>query len=121
MTARLLAAALIVLHAWGEARAEGPAPVVPVPPPPAPPAAVIAGVDLQGKLLEPKEQLAKVLGLVAGAPYDRAAEERVLAALDALGYLLADQGSAPSPDGRGVIIRLKLEPAHVVRHVIVKG
>lgn len=81
----------------------------------------VAQVTIEGRTLEPAEQLQRFLGLEPGARYDTldALEGRVGEALEQLGYQKLDERWQETP--AGLEVRLKLEPARLVRHVVVHG
>ncbi|MSP62906.1 MAG: hypothetical protein EXR72_21745 [Myxococcales bacterium] len=96
----------------------------------------IVRVEITGRTTEPEETLERFLGLVPGAHLDAALKGRVVDALKALGYLVprpcfeAPDPKAPDllqpvpcsePTPGGLLVKLTIEPARVVRHVNVRG
>jgi outer membrane protein insertion porin family len=79
----------------------------------------LAWVDIEGRLLEPKEKLLSFLGLCTGAPYDESDQRRLTDDLQSLGYRILEQRLYPGPSGLG--LRLKLEPVRVVRQITISG
>src|SRR5215471_12122106 len=72
----------------------------------------IVSVDIQGKLIDPKDRLARFLGLVPGVEIDTSAQDRLFKDLDALGYRVVDL-EFPQVDG-GIAVKLHVEPQRVV-------
>ncbi|HZS38830.1 MAG TPA: POTRA domain-containing protein, partial [Polyangia bacterium] len=77
----------------------------------------LESIELEGRLLEPKEKLLRFLGLVPGAPVATEQQQRVTGDLTALGYRLV---SLETGD-RGVHWKLVVEPVRVVRNITVRG
>lgn len=80
----------------------------------------LAAVEIAGHLTEKPERLERFLGLVPGAPFGESDQNRVNAALKALGYRQLDTHVEPAGPGR-VRLRLTLEPVRIVRNIVVRG
>jgi outer membrane protein assembly complex protein YaeT len=75
----------------------------------------IVTIEIEGRLLEPREKFLRFLAIEPGAPFDSNAEQRVAADLARLGYrshgITFRQGT----------LHLSIEPVRVVRHLIIRG
>jgi outer membrane protein assembly complex protein YaeT len=88
---------------------------------PSPVPSRIASAAVEGRTLEEPARLLAFLGLQTGAAVDdpEALRRRVDEALSALGYFQLESHWDGSPDG--LVVRLRVEPMRVVRHVFVHG
>src|SRR5690349_12293860 len=68
--------------------------------------AKIVSVEIEGKLLDPKDRLERFLGLTPGSEIDTAAQDPLFATLKALGYAVDDL--TITPVAGGVAVRLKV-------------
>ncbi len=77
-------------------------------------------IEIVGRFSEPKAKLLRFLEVRPGMRFDELAEERIQKTLrEVLGYQLLEMHIEPTP--RGIKLKLRIEPARVVRHIIVLG
>ncbi len=79
----------------------------------------VRSVEIEGRLLDPKEKLIRFLGLSAGAVFDEHRQDEVFADLEKLGYRRIDFQTTPTPEG--IDVKLRIEPMRVVRTITVHG
>src|SRR5260370_35628771 len=77
----------------------------------------LASVDVEGRLLEPKDKLLGFLGLQPRATYDESDQNRVTDDLRTLGYRVLETRIGPGPPG--LPLKLRLEPVRVVRQITI--
>lgn len=80
----------------------------------------LAGIEIEGHITERRDRLLRFLGLAPGAPFGRDEQNRVDAAIRALGYRQLRTEIRPAGPGR-IWLRLALEPVRVVRNLVVTG
>jgi outer membrane protein insertion porin family len=80
----------------------------------------LEAVEIEGRLIDPKDKLLRFLGLQPGVVFDEHLQQRISDDLSKyLGYHLIE--ARLDPGRQGLVLRLKVEPMRVVRNIWVHG